>query len=286
MIYSLKITDNYKLPLGAEHIENAEWLGKLVGKTMKFGGGVNFLCGPNGSGKTSLLSVLGHYFHCFEGGVPKLTHESMSRICSYNPLADILDVKNGKSEYSIKDGCKFDTDGAPVFFVSGELHAEDNDNFYFEHIRNLVDKGSAGEGNMRDFNELVDLARKVTKVQGIDRIGDFTDRWKEIAKISLYAYRSNRRPTKPTFILDEIEANLDPMNQLFFFKILFEQLSQWSQVIFTSHSAIAFLMAQRDKNVNVIETEKGYFKKTIADLKEYGFLVDTPRRGGNRKSRG
>ena len=285
MIRSLKITDYRKLPLGEENIKNTEWLHKINGKKISFGDDVTFLCGPNGSGKTTLLTMMGNYFHCSEGGIPRVTHESISKIVEYNVLADLLDGDDvePKQKAKVKDGCKFDCDGSPVFFVSGSLHATNNENFGFEHLVKKVNAGSAGEENMRDFQYLTDNARKIKEVDvsGIDGMNDL---WQELAKLSMFAYGSGKKQkVKPTIILDEVESNLDALNQFFFFKILFEQLSQWMQVIFTSHSVLAFLQAHQEKNVKVIETEKGYFDSVISELQKNGVTFgDMPRRGGFR----
>ena len=180
----------------------------------------------------------------------------------------------------IKDGCKFDCDGSPVFFVSGSLHTTNSENFGFEHLFKKVNAGSAGEENMRDFNYLTDNARKITEVD-TSNIARMNDLWQEMSKLSLFAYGSGKKKkTKPTIILDEVESNLDALNQFFFFKILFEQLSQWMQVIFTSHSVLAFLQAHQEKNVKIIETEDGYFDAVIGELRDNGVTFgETPRRG-------
>ncbi len=289
MIKSLKITDVKNIPLGEEHIHNAEWLHQIEGEKISFGDSVTFLCGPNGSGKTSLLTMMGRYFHCEEGGIPRVTRESVSRIVDYNILADVVyddDKDIPKQKPKVKNGCSFDCDGSPVFFVSGSLHTSNSESFGFEHLLKKVNAGSAGEGNMRDFRYLTDNARKIHEVD-TSWIGNSNEFWQDLAKLSLFAYGDGKKKkVKPTIILDEVESNLDALNQFFFFKILFEQLSQWMQVIFTSHSVLAFLQAHQEKNVKVIETEDGYFDAVISELQSNGVTFgDLPKRGGMRYRR-
>ena len=289
MIKSLKITDVKNIPLGEEHIQNAEWLHQIEGEKISFGDGVTFLCGPNGSGKTSLLTMMGRYFHCEEGGIPRVTRESVNKIVDYNVFADVIygdDKDVPEQEPKVKNGCSFDCDGSPVFFVSGSLHTSNSESFGFEHLLKKVNAGSAGEGNMRDFRYLTDNARKIHEVD-TSWIGNSNEFWQGLAKLSLFAYGDGKKKkVKPTIILDEVESNLDALNQFFFFKILFEQLSQWMQVIFTSHSVLAFLQARQEKNVKVIETEDGYFDAVISELQSNGVTFgDLPKRGGMRYRR-
>lgn len=277
MINSLEITNHNNLPLTETNIKNAEWLERLEGRgPLNFGPDVNFLCGENGSGKTTLLTMIGNYFHCNEDGVPNITNKSVSKVVKNNLIADIFKESEKDAEpvpIEINDGCKFDNDSSLVFFVSSALDNQDSKTFQFDSLTRIFYKESAGEANMSDLAKFVDRIRNTKEIYGLKELKERDSKFKEFALASLYAFNKDKPPSKPTIILDELEANLDPINQMYFFKILFEQLSTWAQVIFTSHSILAFLMVKKYENVKIIETKRGYFNKTLRSLEENGFKI-------------
>lgn len=97
------------------------------------------------------------------------------------------------------------------------------------------------------------------------------DHWKEKADLSMYILKHpTMEKDRMTLIVDELDANLDISNQIAFLKILLEQVSPLIQVLVTSHSPLAFLIFDKEKHpeINVIETENGYYKKTRKMIRE------------------
>ena len=277
MIESIKVIDRKNTPLGENHIKYFKWLNRLEGREgIKLSPGINFLCGENGSGKTSMLTLIAHYFHCM-GGYPKITQKSMTDVVKWNPFDNIFaddDKQVTPTQDLYRGGCEFVCDGAPVFFVSGELSTGDSENTFIHRLmRKQIDPISSGENNIANLREIVDMAKTIKDIEGLDHIESMTEDWQKVAAISLTAYHREENKDKekrPLIILDEVEANLDPINQIFFFKAIFEQISKWAQVIFTSHSIFSFYMA-REYKANIIETKRGYFNRTIKELEGNGF---------------
>lgn len=267
VIFSFVINNPKNLPLDEAYAYNAKWLSRLKGKTVKFGENVTFLCGPNGSGKSALLSTIANAYHCYERGVPVLTQNSIMSVAPYNPIGEIIWGDKAK-DVSVYDGISFDTDGSLVFSVRGGMldsYFAKTDVSLGKIIRS-VDRRSSGESTARDFFALLDSFRHAG---GIKDLEAFDGRWRERANDSLYAYKTKRRKKiKPTILFDEAEANLDIPSQIFFLKILFEQVASWSQVVIASHSPLVFSLLP--ENATVIETKRGYFSAAKKALRSIG----------------
>lgn len=95
MIESIETLDPDRTPV--------PWWGKVprLQQRMDFSPTLNVLVGPNGSGKSTLILALARLFHCAQGELPTVTHESLRLV------PDELGLKIGH-------------DGHPVFCMRAE----------------------------------------------------------------------------------------------------------------------------------------------------------------------
>lgn len=227
MIKSIKIKDKDNTAVS--------WLPKIDGfkESFEFTPGLNILFGLNGSGKSSLLTLIARMFHCEQGqDEQKVTSYSFSEMFSLN-------FNNPGLSYASKyDAVSIVHDGSPVVYLSpnkvkGQIHAGSfDDDFFKDSVQSYMFKGSSGETTIRrlgPFLKKIDEG-SFKKIPKIER----HDEGKEIINSFLAGTLEKDRPT---VILDEPEKSLDVMAEMGLWEFIKAQRKV--QMIISTHSLFA-----------------------------------------------
>ena len=230
-------------------------LQKFWGERVDFTPDINVIYGPNGSGKTMLLDVLGHYtFVKGKGWSKEVSFMDVGFQSSlYN--FDILEALDKKSLFG---QCELDWDGVPVFKTQGILPKEwsswvvskimcgcDNEeDISYNKLRNIhsehMSNGQTANFYIQNMLELevpdLTLLKSETK-------------WKREYKNLVADYVVTLgRGGKPTLLIDEIDGVLDFDNLYKFWNESIIELSKRFQVIIVTHNPF-FL---RGMDINII----------------------------------
>jgi len=248
MITELRITDRENTPI--------KWWTKVKGlqrrKVFRFEPGLNLIVGPNGSGKSSILKALATLTHCHQGGVPKVTNESIQ----------VFHRRwNKKTEKKVLDGMEIVTDGQPVHFFDPEATpglmaggtAFDYD-FGMVGIQDMFgpQSSSSGQAVLMRMGRILMAAKDLPAgavVEEAARVYKDEELW-EVAKRGL---EGTIEKGQRTVLLDEPDRSLDLLNQV----TVWAALHRWMphiQIIVASHNPLAF----GRKRAHYIETVKGY----------------------------
>lgn len=206
-------------------------LGKFPEKIV-FSEGVNIIFSPNGSGKSIFLKSLSHRF--------PTTYPT--------PLN-----YPGMGQYDWNDYISKDINQLEVDYDGGIVHYFDNfsiqdshGNFqkaqygegdFSEAIQTILQKPSSGQKIIKFVDSLADLP---TRVQFPKRHGN--DAWERAQQNFIEFYKQFPSDSRPTILLDELDASLDPDHGLMFLDSVLATLSQEFQVICVTHNPLVLLM--------------------------------------------
>ena len=209
MIHSVEIKLPTKTPV--------KWLGTVERFkepcTVAFKPGLNILWGPNGCGKTTLLTLLARLFHCEQGGTSTITETSTDAIFSNGRY----DRKQGE-QHVVLDGLDIRHDGKGVrFFDPSRARglmaggSAFDDDFFGDGLSNLVFKGSAGQTTLFRFEQILQeyletgSAPEIRATIHREYVNEF---WVERLDIIHKFLRANSEPGPSTVLMDEPERSL------------------------------------------------------------------------------
>jgi energy-coupling factor transporter ATP-binding protein EcfA2 len=214
-----------------------------------FAEGLTILWGPNGCGKSTLLRVLARLTHCEQGGIPKVTHDSL------------LDMKDA-------DGVDISTDGKPVHFYDpsarpgliGGMAGFDYD-FLDESMYSMkLDKVSSGQGSTAGFNRIIRAAAESKTVQSMVKDAD------SILVRGLQP-TPGLTPGRPTLLLDEPDRSLSIPRAAELWHVLASQ--KRFQVIVATHSVSALGLAAK-----YIDVVPGYLAECSDEVRTVAVRLD------------
>jgi len=205
--------------------------------------GLTVVCGPNGTGKTALFTLLSRLLFAEQGGRSTLTWQSVYDAAGY-PFAKISLDHDGQGIWHF--------DSAHQVGLVGGMAAFDED-FFEEGIKGvLLNRASAGQGTLHRLAPTI-MAAKSAKAPGIG-IKKGTR-----PTPAIQAFLAGRgEPGQPTFLLDEPDRNLDADNQVALWVGL-NRLAERCQIIVASHSNLPMLQKCPPR---FLETVPGYVEKT------------------------
>lgn len=258
MIKKLTITDPNDTPIN--YINEIDWLRNNV---ITFKHGLNLIIGENGTGKTTLLSMIAMTMHCYQGGNIRITKKSIKDL-----------VKCSDNKYIGYNGYEIEHDNSLCYYLKygksvGMNYSLIDDDFFEEGLKSIILHGSDGELSM---NKIVDLDTQIKSTSyNINNILEDMDKryinYNALVQSSfMIATEKLRKNTKTTecktILLDEPDGSMSIINQEILWKYLL-QMSSNIQLITTSHSVIPLGY----KNINIIETSKDYYKNIQRILK-------------------
>ena len=251
MIYELTVRSNKLTPV--KHWDKVEWLKGL--KTIEFKPGINIVYGPNGTGKSTLLSGLAILEHCWRSNWPRVDKESTRDF-----MASSGRFLNGLLLEHDGSPCRYlgvdDPDHAPTGTKEAEVELATKR----EAVGRPLGQMSHGQATL---NKLVRFLRaepeKVKYVLKEKNLSPEWRNWYEAATESL-SNASNRKdmPKQQTILLDEVDRSLDFVKQASVWKQVRLLAESNHQIIIASHSPWAAVQP----NAHYIETTPGYLEKT------------------------
>ena len=254
MIQSLQILDPKTVPL--------RWWKEVFPRKRSFAfhEGINVLWGPNGSGKTTVLRLIGTLLHCHQGGISIITQESLRALFEYDRGKDIV------------PGVQIQHDGQTVMYFDPEhtigLYGGAFDyDFLRTGLDNCMTRESTGQGVARRLVTL--LQQAMAQPTPDDRLQDrhMNDVWTTRHNIALGLLKGSIAPGPRTVLLDEPDGNLDwPARLVLWFNLQRLVDERKYQFIIATHSPFAL----RLQNAHWIELRKGYRKECLKVIKEAG----------------
>lgn|GEM_PF-6966502 len=208
MIHSVEIKLPTKTPV--------KWLGTVERFkkpcTVTFKPGLNILWGPNGCGKTTLLTLLARLFQCEQGGATTITENSIHEFFSSIGLTNRENPRGVLDSYDVRH------DGKGVRFFN-PAHARGmmagggafDDDFFGEGIQNLLFKGSAGQTTLFRFEQILQEYLETgtaPEVQSAINRDFVNEHWVERLDIIQEFLRANSEPGPATILMDEPERSL------------------------------------------------------------------------------
>lgn len=214
--------------------------------------GLTILWGPNGSGKSSLLKILAHLTHCFQGGSPLVTETSLKEL-------------RGKT------GARLLTDGKPVHYLDpgaeaglyGGGAAFDYDFLQDGIMAMQARNSSSGQQTTAKTNRILGSAANLTEVPWkARRAGEGSaDWWNKTVEEGMGALEANiDEDGPPTILLDEPGRSLSIPRQAELWNILAQQ--QRFQIIVATHSVFALYLM----GVKYLDVKSGYLEESRKEL--------------------
>ena len=220
---------------------------------------ITVLCGPNGTGKSTILKALAENAGCGEGGwsaMHRKTTVSGHDLTDENIRNNTKNISAAEKENSslniaespdsIPASLKFDADikwdGKPVFYQ--DCYADTDISFFNNDFFNENELlRSSGEKRIGLINELINFLE---------------DRF--------LTYKTGRGEG-PTLLLDEVDNHIGFAGQSLLWKFIFPMLAKKYQLIISSHSVFPLLLRRDD----VVELSRYY---PASCLKELGEAID------------
>jgi predicted ATPase len=257
MIHSLKITDPTKTPI--------KYLSKIPAlkepREFKFQSGLNILAGKTGSGKSTVIKLMGTLLHCLQGGVPMITTISMQELYGRSFDRDKDDFENlrGIELYHDGQGVSHCDVNQTVGLFGGAFDA----NFFGRGVSSAMFKGSSGQTTLDRLGTALS-AITANKAPSINiKYNAFHDEEKAKLGVADTILRGNIKEKGPiTILLDEPDRSIDLQYQFGLWSAI-RKYSNKIQFIIASHNLFAFDIP----NANYIEMSEGYIKIASLALK-------------------
>lgn len=229
MIYKLDIRDPKKTPFN--------WLHRVDAlkdpRVFEFQPGLNILWGGNGSGKTTVISMLATMFHCRQGNQPVVTQTSLNELY-------------GRNKDETMSGVLVEHDGQGVrhynpSHTTGIMYGRIDDDFAHEGLLNLAsEKASAGQDTVGRFTPIIwEVALGVVpKLRWTLSKGSVNGLYQDRLTRAEEFLKANREKGQPTILLDEPDRNLSLGTQINIWEFI-RAYSDEVQIIVASHSIFA-----------------------------------------------
>lgn len=236
-------------------------------KSVEFEPGLNILWGGNGTGKSTILSIIARMLHCEQGGRTCVTKDSIQVVFEV-PNTDPKSRHGERSNtlaagvFPVHDGqcvLHFDPGHAVGLAFGGAAFDWD---FAGTGVANAMFRGSSGQVTMERCNEVLGTIVQPEKWPKTE--------WKVslkndpcIAQVENFL-KGTLKTGQPTVLLDEPDRSLSMKLQAGLWTNLAARYSKKVQIIAASHSPLAL----RLPGVNYIEMTPGYLaecEKVLVD---------------------
>lgn len=207
---------------------------------------VNVLWGPNGIGKSTIVLALARLTHCEQGGVPKVTKQSIGH------FVDHL----GK----VNSGLRLSADGQPTFHYDpnarvgliGNGVAFDPD-FFSEGVLQTMSTMSSGQQTKRNTARILDHAVTTTGIDSTLLCKVTDDALRDVLANGLS--NTTGETGRPTLLLDEPGRSIDLPNQVAMWQSLMRQTR--FQLIVATHSPFALEI----EGAKYLDLQPGYLEE-------------------------
>jgi energy-coupling factor transporter ATP-binding protein EcfA2 len=249
MIKKVIFKDLEKLPNNCRYIKNTNIFKE--GEEIEFSEGINLIIGKNGSGKSSLINIIGSYLMCNSLMRSKVSHLELSNLIDYNILESTFKLLDGVDViYDYRISAFKIIDKAEGYPITGENIPES------VIINSEINHRSRGEMNLSRMNIISSLM--YTKEYHMFDISEY-EKNNEFRLFKEYMKRNNYVPESPRFtlLLDEPDNNLD----MYEINRLYDDIiegSNTSQFLVVAHNPALIYKLMSNKDVNVIEMTKDY----------------------------
>jgi predicted ATPase len=200
-------------------------------EVIHFEPGINLIWGPNGVGKSTLLSALARLSHCEQGGRSTITRSSVD---SFFEIADMKKIRDGMR-------LEFDAHSVRMFDSSktiGLRHGAFDDDFFSLGLSGLkLQRASRGQGTIAKLNQVMEPAENVVWAMTRDHVNTL---WrKRLDFIEEHCWTADIEPGPSTILMDEPDMSLDWPNK----EMLWASIERSSaQLIIATHSLFALCL--------------------------------------------
>lgn len=255
MIQSITVTNPDATPV--------KWWGKikdLQGRDhFEFDSGLTILWGPNGVGKSSILRALARFGHCEQGGVSKITLDSIHHF------------RGGKTlEPVANDGMTIVCDGQPMFYfdASATVGIRGNafdDAFFMEGVMSMMQKRlSSGQQTNANVGGILRKALEDFEVD-LSPLEALKKRSEDLYQAASRGFLGSIEKGRKTLLLDEPERSLDIPSQAHAWDLFAHQNK--FQIIVSTHCPFALWI----EGAMYIDLRPGYLdtcRKKFRELME------------------
>lgn len=203
-------------------------IGKIgvIPETINFVEGVNIIFSPNGSGKSVLLKSISHY-------LPVVAPEPAKY--------------KGFGEYSWDSYLSNAINPLEIEYDGGAVHLFENFSLQDTHgrfqsenanmmsaISEMLHKPSSGQKIIKYINKMMNLDTEVK----LPSMSSGNDAWKQASRNFIDFYSQYKPSNRPTLLLDELDASLDPDKGLMYLDSVLSSLAVKFQIICVSHNPL------------------------------------------------
>lgn len=249
----------------------------LKGKTFEFSKGLNVLFSPNGTGKSTLLSIMGAYCG--------INHKSGG----WSKAPQPLDLGGSRDKVKFPDSfmhlsphkctANIAWDGTPTFINNSATDNLAKHMGYFidepsmspdglitnmhEQMNAMHSIASQGQSRMNKLNQMFGMIDKHVPDITVNPFGKANDVWSNTG-MAFVEYVKSLNPTgRITVLLDEPDKSLSLEMQFFIWHMAFPKISVDRQLIIATHCPLALSVA----SANIIDLQEGYIDTAKTILK-------------------
>ncbi len=243
-------------------------------RKLDFKPGLNVMFAPNGSGKSTVLSMLGDSMCALQGGTSAVTETAVHE--GIDMLGSLRNPRTGEKK-SMRDkfGLHVEHDGQPVLYGDprksvGLMGGAFDDDFFEQGITNVLAGGraSSGQNALRKMAPLLAVLKGdapfPTAIRRTMRPEHVNELWQQALALLDKRFEPSIEQGQPTLLLDEPESGFSLVWQSRLWRALTApSVAERFQVIVASHSPFALGHA----GVNYIDLEPGFREEAEAALR-------------------